>query len=144
MLSNTSRYAIRAVIYLALHQNDQDKIGIKEISKELNIPNPFLGKILQSLAKHKLLNSTKGPHGGFSLAKDANEISLMDIIEIIDGVDSFNNCVLGLFTCTLEQQHCPIHDEFAMAREGFKQLFQNEFIGKLAERMKSSKAPLAL
>ena len=63
MLSNTSKYAIRAVIYLALFSSDEKKIGIREISKELGLPTPFLGKILQMLAKQKILNSTKGPMG---------------------------------------------------------------------------------
>ena len=62
MLSNTSKYAIRAVIYLALFAGKEKKIGIKQISTDLSIPTPFLGKILQTLAKHKLLSSTKGPH----------------------------------------------------------------------------------
>lgn len=64
MLSNTCKYAIRSVIYLALNAQDGKKIGIKKISEDLEIPTPFLGKILQSLARQKLLSSTKGPHGG--------------------------------------------------------------------------------
>ena len=79
MLSNTSKYAIRAVIYLALNAGEEKKIGIKQISKDLSIPTPFLGKILQTLAKQKLLSSTKGPHGGFGLGKSAEEITLIDI-----------------------------------------------------------------
>lgn len=144
MLSNTSRYAIRAVIYLALNDKDNTKIGIKTISQELSIPTPFLGKILQSLAKHKLLSSTKGPHGGFSLGKSPFEISLMDIVEIIDGVDSFNNCVLSLNSCTKEEHHCPIHQNYAVIREQLKTLFQTENIGELARRIKESNFALVL
>ena len=59
MLSNTCKYGIRAVIYIALSNTDKRRIGIKEISKELDIPTPFLGKILQTLVKDKLLVSTK-------------------------------------------------------------------------------------
>ena len=95
MLSNTCKYAIRSVIYLALHAQDGKKIGIKKISEDLEIPTPFLGKILQSLARQKLLSSTKGPHGGFGLGKDPMEISLMNIVEIVDGLDMFENCLIG-------------------------------------------------
>ena len=59
----------RAMIYLALNADTEGKIGIKKISGDLKIPSPFLAKILQVLAKHKLLSSTKGPNGGFRLAK---------------------------------------------------------------------------
>ena len=68
MLSNTSKYAIRAVIYLALFSTKEKKVGIKQVSSELDIPSPFLGKILQLLARHHILGSTKGPNGGFYLA----------------------------------------------------------------------------
>src|SRR4030042_4490721 len=99
MLSNTSRYAIRAVIYLAVNYEEGAKIGIKQISKDLGIPTPFLGKILQSLAKHKLLSSTKGPHGGFGLGRKAEDIKLIDIVDIIDGQDIFNQCLIRLNDC---------------------------------------------
>lgn len=144
MLSNTSKYAIRAVIYLALNCEENSKIGIKQISNELKIPTPFLGKILQTLAKHKLLSSTKGPHGGFGLLKSAYNISLMDIVEIIDGLDSFNMCILGLETCTDNESHCPIHSNYASIREQLKNLFQTENIGELAKRIKESKNSIVL
>ena len=96
MLSNTSKYAIRAVIYLSINAGEERKIGIKQISKDLNIPTPFLGKILQILAKHKLLSSTKGPHGGFGLGKKADEIKLIDVVNIIDGQDIFKKCLIRL------------------------------------------------
>jgi Rrf2 family protein len=144
MLSNTSRYAIRAVIYLALNAKDDAKIGIKVISKDLEIPTPFLGKILQSLAKHKILSSTKGPHGGFGLGRDPMDISLMEIVEVIDGLDDFNSCVLGLKTCSEEEKHCSIHKNYVSIREQLKELFQTETIGALVEHIKESSVSLAL
>ena len=99
MLSNTCRYGIRAVMYLASRQSGNTMTGITRISEDLNLPTPFLAKILQQLAKHKILNSLKGPHGGFSLMKDPNKISLFDIVRIIDGDDIFNNCIIHNNTC---------------------------------------------
>jgi Rrf2 family protein len=144
MLSNTSKYAIRAVIYLALNGKGESKIGIKQISKDLEIPTPFLGKILQSLAKHKLLLSTKGPHGGFGLGKSAYDIRLMDIVEVIDGLDSFNMCVLGLKSCTNNEQNCPVHRKYGTIREQLKDLFLTENIGDLADHIKESNHAVAL
>jgi len=144
MLSNTSKYAIRAVIYLALKSKGEEKIGIKQISNDLEIPTPFLGKILQSLAKHKLLASTKGPHGGFSLGKSAYNINLMDIVEVIDGLDSFNMCVLGLKSCSNNEQNCPVHEKYSKIREQLKDLFQDENIGKLADNIKAKNYEVAL
>jgi Rrf2 family protein len=144
MLSNTSKYAIRAMIYLALNSKGEAKIGIKQISKDLEIPTPFLGKILQSLAKHKLLASTKGPHGGFGLGKNAYDINLMDIVEVIDGLDSFNMCVLGLKSCTNNEQNCPIHKNYGTIREELKNLFQTENIGAIADHIRENSYSVAL
>jgi Rrf2 family protein len=136
MLSNTSKYAIRAVIYLALYASPGKKIGIREISGKLGIPTPFLGKILQTLAKHQLLDSTKGPHGGFKLKKPAIDISLMEIIEIIDGVDSFDQCVIRTSRCSYENP-CSLHDKIAPFQKGIRSMMLTETIADLASEFRN-------
>jgi Rrf2 family iron-sulfur cluster assembly transcriptional regulator len=136
MLSNTSKYAIRAVIYLALYASPTKKIGIKSISEELEIPSPFLGKILQLLAKHQVLESTKGPNGGFTLKKPALDISLMEIVEIIDGSDSFNQCVIRTEVCNHEAP-CSLHDKIASYRNGMHSLMLTESIADLASEFRN-------
>jgi Rrf2 family iron-sulfur cluster assembly transcriptional regulator len=136
MLSNTSKYAIRAVIYLALYASSTKKIGIKSISEELGIPSPFLGKILQLLAKHQVLESTKGPNGGFTLKKPALDISLMEIVEIIDGSDSFNQCVIRTEVCNNEAP-CSLHDKIAPYRNGMHSLMLTESIADLASEFRN-------
>ena len=140
MLSNSSKYAIRAIVYLALNDH-QEKIGIKQIANDLDIPSPFLGKILQSLVKHKLLASSKGPHGGFGLARSSKEITLRDIVEIIDGLDFFESCLIGLKSCSDPDihTHCPTHDKYGPIREQLGKLFQEETIGELAEKIRENK-----
>ena len=140
MLSNTSKYAIRSVIYLALNAGEEKKIGIKQISKDLIIPTPFLGKILQTLAKHKLLSSTKGPHGGFGLGKPADEIHLIDIVDIIDGQDLFKKCLITLDDCSEEEsKQCSLHDKYLEIRENLMNLFQNEKISELVDEINKGK-----
>jgi Rrf2 family transcriptional regulator, iron-sulfur cluster assembly transcription factor len=120
MISNTCKYAIKALIYLSLNEKEGIKLGIKQISKDLKIPTPFLGKILQTLAKHKILASTKGPHGGFSLGTNFGEISLYDIVYLIDGDDFFNTCMLGLSICKYDKSKneiCPMHGKMDPVKE---------------------------
>ena len=138
MLSNTSKYAIRAVIYLALFSTKEKKAGIKEISKELDIPSPFLGKILQLLARHHILGSSKGPHGGFYLNKPAIDISLMEIIELIDGSDTFNQCVIRTSPCSHEDP-CSLHDKIAPLRREERMLFSTESIADLVTEFREGK-----
>lgn len=143
MLSNTSKYAIRAVIYLSLNAGEGNKIGIKQISKELNIPTPFLGKILQMLAKHKVLASTKGPHGGFGLGKKAEEIKLIDIVDIIDGQDIFKKCLIRLEDCN-EIECCSVHSRYSEIRSQLLNLFQNQNISGLVNDIKEGKKKIIL
>lgn len=139
MLSNTSRYAIRALIYLAINKNNGRKIGIKKIAKDLDIPSPFLGKILQTLAKQKVLNSTKGPNGGFSISDKSQDISLFEIINIIDGDDLFDRCLISDKSCTeMEGNPCSIHKHYESIRDNLRKMFEGHTIQKLAEEFKSS------
>ena len=138
MLSNSSRYGIRAVLYLASRPAEKKMTDIITISKELNLPAPFLGKILQQLAKHKILTSLKGPHGGFSLLKDPGDITLLEIVKIIEGDDIFNNCVIHNSTCrsyvTLHKKKCALHDDYASIRKALVKLFSNKTIDDLVRK----------
>jgi len=148
MLSNSCKYGIRSIIYIALNNNDNNrKIGIKEISKELNLPTPFLGKILLNLAKNKLLISTKGPNGGFILSRPATEITLFDIIEIIDGTELFDDCLIGLSTCSShahDDVQCPIHDKYLPISNQLQNLFKTESIESLAKDIAASNGKIGL
>jgi Rrf2 family protein len=124
---------------MAVHEKEDEKIGIKKISEELNLPGPFLGKIMQSLAKHKILNSIKGPNGGFSLAKQASQISLYDIVEIIDGTDVFDECLIGVKICENNPEYaklCPFMKKSHKVREKLKETFKEQTIGDFAEGIK--------
>lgn len=131
MLSNTCKYAIRAVVYLSVFGSAEKKTGIREISEKLEIPTPFLGKILQSLARNKILASAKGPNGGFCLGRSAVDISLMDIVEIVDGTDIFDTCLVRTTHCS-DESPCGIHDSVTAIRKELKQFFINQTIADLA------------
>ncbi len=127
MLSNTCKYAVRALIYLGKYSEDGTKIGIKKIASDLAIPTPFLGKILQNLVRQKVLVSTKGPNGGFGLGKNTKEISLYDIVSIVDGEDYFKVCLIGHQPCKTHENNempCPVHGRFSPIRAQMVQFYQ--------------------
>jgi len=139
MLSNSCRYGIRAVIYLASRPENSGKTGIKKISKDLNLPTPFLAKILQQLAKKKILSSSKGPHGGFSLLKDPRKITLLEIVNTIDGQDVFTNCLMHNGSCEgveKDKVRCALHEDYEKSRKELIKLFSSRTIYELV--MKSS------
>jgi Rrf2 family iron-sulfur cluster assembly transcriptional regulator len=137
MLSNSCRYGIRATIYLAGKDPKEGNIGIKQISKDLKLPTPFLAKILQQLAKNKILSSTKGPNGGFMLLKKPESITLLDIVKIIDGEDIFKNCIIHAGTCRgvkSKGKSCPVHDDYNQIRIELGNLFRSKTIAELVEK----------
>jgi Rrf2 family iron-sulfur cluster assembly transcriptional regulator len=141
MLSNSCRYGIRAVIYLASQPDGDAKVGIKQISSDLGLPTPFLAKILQQLAKQKILSSSKGPHGGFALLKDPDNITLLDIVNTIDGSDTFTNCVMHTGTCegvNADKKLCPLHEDYEKTRSELIKLFSNKTINELVKKADSS------
>ena len=108
MLSSATKYAINAVIYLASNASVDRKLSAKMVANAINIPTPFLAKLLQDLAKKKVITSAKGPKGGFYLTEKNMNAALINIVEQIDGLDKFDSCVLGLYECN-PNNPCPIH-----------------------------------
>ena len=138
MLSNTCKYAIRALIYLGKYHVDGEKIGIKKISGDLDIPTPFLGKILQNLVKQKILVSTKGPNGGFGLGKQPQDISLYDIVKAIDGEDFFTNCLISLEPCSSHNKKgktCAVHNAFSEVRGKLMEFYSQTTIETIISDM---------
>ena len=138
MLSNSCRYGIRAVIYLANQPLSVGKIGIRKISNDLDLPTPFLAKILQQLAKQKILSSSKGPHGGFSLKKDSRKITLLEIVNTIDGKDVFTNCIIHNGSCECvekDKKHCPLHKDYEKTRADLIKLFSSKTIYDLVKKL---------
>jgi Rrf2 family protein len=143
MLSNTSKYAIRALIYLELYSSIEKKVGVKEIARELDIPLAFLGKILQVLVKHKFLASVKGPNGGFYLDRPAIDIQLMEIIEVIDGKDILNDCVIRTTACD-QNNLCSMHEKLAAARAEINTIFSTESIADLVSEFREGKERISI
>jgi Rrf2 family protein len=139
MLSKSCIYALRSLVYIGQNATQQHKLGIKEIAEELDLPSHFLSKILQRLVKHKVVQSVKGPHGGFYLNEKSKETTLLTIIEVIDGLAFFTNCGLGLKECS-ETHPCPLHDDFKVYRDGLYLLFNNKKISELITKIEAGNA----
>ena len=130
MLSYTCKTAIKAVIYLSSKSEQGEKAGIKEISGHINASEHTVGKILQTLARQKLINSLKGPSGGFFITIIQQNQPIINIVEAIDGKQIFTECGLGLSTCSATHP-CPIHDEYKIARDLIEKLFRENSIKDL-------------
>ena len=106
-ITRQADYAVRAVLYLA-ERDSGDRVTTAEIGREQHIPLTFLAKIIAQLATAGIVRSTRGSHGGVTLAQPAAEISLLDIVEVVDGPVVLNECVSDRSLCPLGD-NCPVH-----------------------------------
>jgi Rrf2 family protein len=136
MFSASCHYALLAMFYIGHHARPDRNVELREIAAEQDIPKHFLSKILQQLVRHKLLVSTKGPNGGFRLSKPCDKITLIEIVEAIDGLDIFDRCGVGFRQCDATEP-CPIHNDYKVMRDRVKQLFETKTLKILAREVKS-------
>lgn len=134
MFSKTCEYAIRAMIFIAQKSKGGNKVGIKEIAKGIDSPEHFIAKILQDLTRRRLLQSIKGPNGGFYLDEETLEYSLADIVKVVDGDKIFSGCGLGLKQCS-ESHPCPIHHEFKKVRREMQQMLEKAKLGEFTNEL---------
>ncbi|MCO6460481.1 MAG: Rrf2 family transcriptional regulator [Saprospiraceae bacterium] len=132
MLSLTCKTAIKAVIYLSGRSSDDKKSSIKEISEHINASEHTVGKTLQLLAKQKIINSQKGPSGGFYLSSNQQLQPISRIVETIEGKGIFKECGLGLSKCS-ETHPCPIHNEYKVARQLIEKIFKEKKVKDLCD-----------
>lgn len=114
LFSKACEYGIRAMLYLA-SQDHARPMRVREIAEALQIPVPFLSKIVHSLSRNRLIHSQKGPGGGVTLAQASSEITLLQVVEVIDGLDLFQACVLGIPHCS-DDFPCPLHEKWSGLR----------------------------
>ncbi len=100
-------YGIRSILYLS-RQPFKKVSFVNEISEEYKIPRSFLAKILQKLVKAKIVRSYRGVKGGFSLARQARDITVLEVLEAIEGKLALNICIGDKKKCSFSK-HCPSH-----------------------------------
>lgn len=141
MLSNTCKTAIKAVIYLASKTDHSEKAGVKEVAQNINASEHTVSKILQNLVKQKIINSIKGPTGGFFITEVQREQPIINIVNTIDGRGVFTGCGLGLSQCS-STHPCPIHDQYKIGREILETIFTENSINVLCEPVENGLAHL--
>lgn len=118
LFSKSCEYGLKATLFLAKNP-DGSKTGIRQLADELEIPMPYLNKVLQILVKNGIISSSKGRNGGFYLTEYERKHPLIKVVQVIDGDAIFQHCGLGLKNCSSEQP-CPLHNDIKAYRENLK------------------------
>lgn len=132
--SKTCEYALRAVFFIAQKSENGRKVGIREIAAGIDSPEPFIAKILQDLSKRGLIQSAKGPTGGFYTDAKTRTNTLADIVSAVDGNRVFTGCGLGLKECSARKP-CPVHAEFAQIRDRLSEVLHSTTIMQFNEEL---------
>lgn len=134
-ITRETDYAIRCVCYLAGKKNEVTMMD--EIARSKTIPKSFLAKILQRLAKAKIVKSYRGVKGGFQLVRKPKEINLLDVIEAIEGPVAMNRCAIDKRMCNLSDT-CSVHPVWVELRKMVeKRLRKSNFLSLIRSRERS-------
>ena len=135
MLSKTSRYGVRSVLYLALYTNSSTLIGVKALAKKIKISDPMLSKILQNLTRKSLIESKKGRNGGFYMTKLQKAQNLMFVIRSLEQSDRLiKDCMLGQKDCGACGD-CPYHEMVTSIRAELHAIYGTDTIEETARKL---------
>ena len=124
MFSKACEYGIRATIYIAKQSQLGKKVSLKEVAEAIESPIAYTSKILQLLSRNQIINSDKGPTGGFSIdVVKLEKVKLSTIVFAIDGDSIYKGCGLGLKKCN-EKMPCPVHHQFKIVRDELKKMLE--------------------
>ncbi len=137
LYSRPCEYAIRTMAYLARLTPDK-RVQAQEIAAAEGIPAPILAKVLQQLAHSDLVNSFKGPGGGFSLNRSPSAINLYEIFRVVDGVADLDRCAVGLAECN-DFAPCPLHDTWKSVRVHLLQYLKKTTLEEMAGAVERKK-----
>lgn len=128
LVTRETDYAVRTILYLAKERNRT--ASVTEVAQAMHIPKSFLAKILQRLVKNNILKSTRGVNGGFQLAQKASDISLLSILEAIQGPAGINLCAVDSKQCKLSAG-CSVHPVWVDIRKEVERRLKKQTIAEL-------------
>ena len=136
--TSPTEYAIRGLAELAGRSNGGNML-LDQLVEGTDLPRDFLAKIFQRLVKGGVLRSAKGRGGGFTLARPAHQITLMHVIEVLEGPHRLDQCVVGMEKCS-DSTPCPQHDLYKPIRQRLKDYLSTTTVADLASSLKAKHA----
>ena len=133
MLTRAADYAVRVMIHLAALPPGT-RAQRTTLAEATEVPDSFMSKVLQGLVRARMVSSKPGHQGGFELAADPREVTLLDVVEAIDGPLAVNLCVAANRGCE-RHQGCPAHHVWVEAQEAFSRVLRSATIASLAPHL---------
>ncbi|HLO13468.1 MAG TPA: Rrf2 family transcriptional regulator [Anaerolineales bacterium] len=135
-ITRQADYAVRAVLHLAQIKNG-DRAATSIVAKEQHIPPSFLAKIISQLSIAGLLHTSRGARGGVTLAREPKDITLLEVIEAIDGPIQLNECIAPDGVCTFDE-NCPIRSVWCEAQDELVARLKKTDFGQLLSKLNNN------
>ncbi len=139
MISQTAEYALRAIVYLA--DRGDTAQTTQQIAEVTHVPAGYLAKVMQGLSRAGLVHAQRGLHGGFTLARPAAELTVLDVVQAVDPLQRIKYCPLGIEG---HQSLCPLHRRLDNAAALVEQALGASTIAELLKEPKRGKIPKPL
>lgn len=139
MFGKTTEYALRALVYIYIQNQDGKKPGFKEIALNIESPVEFTAKVLQKLSRSGMISSSRGRGGGFFFEQDSGKLSLFQLINSIDSEFDISRCGFGLSHCS-DSNPCPLHSDYVPIRDHILKMLKTQTISILAGKVQRKEA----
>ncbi len=127
-LSKTSEYALRILSFMI--NSDMQVFSAKYLIDSLNVPDKYLRRLMTDLSKSGFIKSMKGRDGGYIFAKNANTIYISQVIDVVEGMDKYEGCIMGFNDCS-DDNPCSLHENYAPIKEQLINFLSNTTISEL-------------
>lgn len=143
MLSRAAEHGLRLALQLAVGEGRGAYVPTRSLAAACDIPASYVGKICHRLTRAGILDSQKGPNGGVSLAREPAALTLLEIVEALDGLQGFDRCFLGLSRCG-EQNPCPVHSRWKRIKQDILDMLSRRTIAELAVDVAAGRTTVVL
>ncbi|MFN7925790.1 MAG: Rrf2 family transcriptional regulator [Bryobacteraceae bacterium] len=134
MFSQTTEYALRAAVWLAQQRGAQTN---QDIAEATQVPAGYLSKVLQALGRAGLVHGSRGKHGGFELARPADDITILEIVNSVDPIRRIHSCPLHLKSHRVRL--CPLHRRMDQALAVIEESFGGVTLAQLVDESADSR-----
>lgn len=132
MFSKTCEYGIRSAVFIMMQSLEGYRVSLREIASAIDSPEAYTAKILQVLVRQGIIQSVKGPHGGFEIPQEKlDTLALYEVVNAIDGDFLWTQCCLGLSECN-DDYPCPVHEKYTHVRKKLKHMLYTTSIFEMA------------
>jgi len=129
-LFKSSEYAIRCLVYMAGRK--EELCSVKQLSERLDIPYKFLGRLMAQLGNEGVVESVRGKNGGYRIARPLDRIHMADVVDIVEGMENYDRCILGFDRCD-DENPCAMHGFWTEHKDGIQRMMREVSLAQMIE-----------